>query len=179
MVLKQKPCWAYARYGVDLMWPKLLHAENLEEEQYTPACLICSPPKMSFTSRSICATAPSFGMLEQKLCSSGLRLAVRSTAVSVVFLCHRFPLFDRQLSVSPGIIFLAENCSRKMRQKGSIKGTVFCAALIWVGLEVCDKKLNGTASSRPVEEGLHGARILDFQCLLNSRSLSIFSIWEA
>lgn len=32
---------------------------------------------------------------------------------------------------------------------------------------------------RPVEEGLHGARILDFQCLLNSRSLSIFSIWEA
>ena len=49
-------------------------------------------------------------------------------------------LFDRQLSVSPGIIFLAENCSRKMRQKGQIKGTVFFAALMWVGLEVCDKK---------------------------------------
>lgn len=47
MVLKQKPCWAYARYGVDLMWPKLLHAENLEEEPFNPACLICSPPKMS------------------------------------------------------------------------------------------------------------------------------------
>ena len=136
MVLKQKPCWAYARYGVDLMWPKLLHAENLEEEPFNPACLICSPPKMSFTSRSICATAPSFGMLEQKLCSSGCTYVfVRDS--------RRWSICHRSI-VSPGIIFLAENCWRKMRQKGTIKGTVG-AALMWVGLEVCDKKLNGTA----------------------------------